>query len=101
MTRATDHVIVMEHIAPRKEEKVDFEYHPINWHPMGGTNVLDAGDYLLITKSGKPVEFRRTFVGGFVITIDGQRYETDWNTEASAIMNKFEVGGVLKPRIEL
>lgn len=75
------------------------EHHPINWHPFRGTNVLDAGDYLLHTIKGEPVDFRRTFSGGFVIVINSERYETDDNIQASAIMNKFEVGGVLKPKV--
>lgn len=72
-----------------------YEHTKINWSPFA-TNVLDAGDYDLRKPDGTPVKFYRSN-GGFVLEIDGKRYETGDNIQMSYWMNQFEIGGRLKP----
>lgn len=66
-------------------------YVAIHWSPFG-TNVLDAGDYELSTSDGSPVQFRRDGYLNFVLTVNGERFETKDNLEMSYIMNSREIG---------
>jgi hypothetical protein len=68
----------------------------INWSPFA-TNVLDAGDYDLCKPDGTPVDMHQDSRGGFVLVVDGRRYETDDNIQMSYWMNQFEIGGIRKP----
>lgn len=58
------------------------------------TNVLDlVGKEGLVTRSGEPVTITRSGSGAFIIQVGNiKRYESDSNSEASFILNSWEVG---------
>jgi hypothetical protein len=70
------------------------KHSKINWSPFA-TNVLDAGEFDLCKPDGTPVDFHRSN-GGFVLVIDGKRYETSDNIQMSYWMNQHEIGGFKK-----
>jgi hypothetical protein len=66
-------------------------YIAIHWSPFR-TNILDAGDYELGLPDGTPAKLRRDGYLNFVLTVNGERYETKDNLEMSYTMNRLEVG---------
>ena len=70
------------------------KYNKITWSPYA-TNILDAVDYNLCTPDGNEVDFHRDGAG-FVLVVNGKRFETDDNIQMSYWMNQYEVGGSVK-----
>ena len=70
------------------------KYNKITWSPYA-TNILDAVDFELCTPDGKAVDFHRDG-GGFVLVVNGKRFETNDNIQMSYWMNQNEVGGSAK-----
>jgi hypothetical protein len=71
------------------------EYAKINWSPFA-TNVLDAGNYDLCLPDGTPIEFHRSSSGAFILVTNSGRFEMEYNTQMSYLMNQLEIGGVYK-----
>ncbi|MBK9497276.1 MAG: hypothetical protein IPO08_22710 [Xanthomonadales bacterium] len=69
----------------------------IYWSPLQ-TNVLDADRYELSLVDGTPVDVHRDGLY-FVCVIRGQRFETRDNLEFSYYLNRWQVGGRLKPGV--